>query len=188
TGSVGDFGNQLASITSRFILSEPVPFAVYFEYAGEDTSTNNNLRLGNAALSAGIHLPHLAGGKLDLTLEVSEWQNGWYVHHIYGDGLRNEGSVLGHWGGDWRVLGDGVGASSFMVRAGWTFNGGDSVEATYRTLANEDYTAPDYARAHLLDVRYSRRWGREFRIGGELNIGRDVFGEEYSRISAFFRF
>lgn len=188
TGDVGDFGNQLASVTSSFLVSQPVPFAIYFEYAGEDTSTNNNLRLGNAALSGGIHFPSLAGGKLDLTIEASEWQNGWYVHHIYGDGLSNEGSVLGHWGGDWRVPGDGVGARSFMIRGGWTLADGSSVEATYRTLANEDYTAPDYERGHSLDLRYTRRWTREFRIGAELNIGRDVFGEEYSRLSAFFRF
>lgn len=188
TGDVGDFGNQAASITSSFVVQDPLPFAIYFEYAGEDTSTNNNLRLGNAALSAGIHFPVLVGGKLDLTIEASEWQNGWYVHHIYGDGLRNEDNVLGHWGGDWRVLGDGVGASSLMLRAGWTFDSGSSVEATYRTLANEDYTAPEYERGHSLDVRYSRRLGREFRVGGELNVGRDVFGENYSRLSAFFRF
>lgn len=188
TGEVSDFGNQLASITSRLLVREPVPFAIYFEYAGEDTSTNNNLRLGNTALSAGIHFPQLLQGKLDLTIEAGEWQNGWYVHHIYRDGLRNEDNVLGHWGGDWRTLGDGVGASSLMIRAGWALESGSSVEATYRTLANEDYTAPDYERAHSLDVRYSRRWAREFRIGGELNIGRDVFGESYSRVSAFFRF
>ena len=53
------------------------------------------------------------------TFEISEWQNGWYVHHIYRDGLRHEGHVLGHWGGDWRVLDDGVGARS-AVRARWT--------------------------------------------------------------------
>jgi hypothetical protein len=187
TGEVTDFGNQLASFTSSFLVRTPVPFAIYFEYAGEDTSTNNDLRLGNAALSAGIHFPRL-GRALDLTIEASEWQNGWYVHHIYGDGLRNEGNVLGHWGGDWRVPEDGVGGSSFMLRAGWRLASGDSIEATYRTLANEDYTAPDYERAHSLDLRYSRRWRREFLVGGELNVGRDVFGEEYSRVSAFFRF
>lgn len=187
TGDVTDFGNQLASFTSSLLVRTPVPFALYFEYAGEDTSTNNDLRLGNAALSAGIHFPRL-GRDLDLTIEASEWQNGWYVHHIYGDGLSNEGNVLGHWGGDSRVPGDGVGGSSFMVRAGWQLASGDSLEATYRTLANEDYTAPDYERAHSFDLRYSRRWRREFLVGGELNVGRGVFGEEYSRVSAFFRF
>ncbi|MEX2125692.1 MAG: capsule assembly Wzi family protein [Woeseia sp.] len=187
TGTVNDFGNQVASITSSFVMPAEVPFSVYFEYAGEDTSTNNDLRLGNAALSAGIHFPRL-GRNLDLTFEVSEWQNGWYVHHIYGDGLRNEGNVIGHWGGDRRVPGDGVGGMSLMTRLGWQLDRGGSLEATYRTLDNEDYTAPDYERAHSLDVRYSRRWGDDFFVGGELNVGRDVFGEDYSRVSAFIRF
>jgi hypothetical protein len=187
TGTVGDFGNQLASITSSFVMPTEVPFSVYFEYAGEDTSTSNDLRLGNIALSAGVHFPRL-GRNLDLTVEVSEWQNGWYVNHIYGDGLRNEGNVLGHWGGDWRETGDGVGGMSLMTRVGWQLRSGSSVEATYRTLANEDYTSPDYQRAHSLDVRYSRRLTNDLFLGGELNLGRDVFGEDYSRISAFLRF
>ena len=187
TGTVGDFGNQLASITSSFVMPTDVPFSVYFEYAGEDTSTNNDLRLGNVALSAGLHFPRL-GGNLDLTIEVSERQNGWYTNHIYGDGLRNEGNVLGHWGGDWRETGDAVGGRSLMTRIGWQLKRGGSVEATYRTLANEDYTSPDYQRAHSLDVRYSHRLTNDFLAGGELNLGRDVFGENYSRISAFLRF
>lgn len=187
TGTVSDFGNQLASITSSFVVPSEVPFAVYFEYAGEDTSTNNDLRLGNAALSAGIHFPRLARN-LDVTFEISEWQNGWYVHHIYGDGLTNEGNVLGHWGGDWRAPGDGVGGMSVMARVGWQLDRGDSLEATYRTVDNEDYTAPAYERAHSLDFRYSRRLNEDFFVGGELNIGRDMFGEDYSRVSAFIRF
>ena len=92
---------KLASFTSQFVLGEPLPMAVYFEYAGEDTSTLSNLRLGNTALSAGIAFPKL-GERFSATFEITEWQNGWYVHHIYRDGLRHEGHVLGHWGGDWR--------------------------------------------------------------------------------------
>ena len=187
TGTVDDFGNQLASITSSFVMPTEVPFAVYFEYAGEDTSTNSDVRLGNVALSGGIHFPKL-GGNLDLTLEVSEWQNGWYVNHIYGDGLTNEGNVLGHWGGDRRVPGDGVGAMSVMTRLGWQLQRGGSLEATYRTLDNEDYTTPEYERAHSLDLRYSHPWNDGLYFGGEMNVGRDVFGENYSRLSAFIRF
>lgn len=187
TGSVADFGNQVASFTSSFLMPTQVPFAVYFEYAGEDTSTSSDARLGNVALSAGIRFPQL-GRNFDLTLEASEWQNGWYEHHIYRDGLRNEGNVIGHWGADWRTFRDGVGAMSLMARLGWQLGNGGSVEATYRTLDNEDYSAPDYERAHSLDLRYSRRWREDFFIGGELNVGSDVFGDNYSRVSAFIRF
>ena len=186
TGTTGDFGNQAASITSRFLMPGELPFAIYFELAGEDTSKNSNVRLGNAAFSGGVHFPSLGRG-LELTVELSEWQNGWYVHHIYQDGLRHEGNVIGHWGGDSRVLGDGVGARSLMARIGWEPRFGGVLEATYRALENEDYTAPDYERAQALELRYSRMW-RDFHFGGEAYVSKDVFGDSYSRVGAFLRF
>jgi hypothetical protein len=151
-----------------------------------NASTLSNLRLGNTALSAGIDFPTLTRN-LSLTLELSEWQNGWYVHSIYGDGLSNDGRVIGHWGGDWRALRDGVGASSLMARVGWQPKFGGLLEGTYRTLDNEDYTGVAYQRASNAEVRYSLPW-QQFLVGGELTLGRNVFGESFSRITAFVRF
>ena len=62
-----------------------MPFAVYAEYAGEDTSHGKNYLLGNSALSIGIHFPRL-WQHFDLTLEASELQNAWYVNVIYRTG------------------------------------------------------------------------------------------------------
>jgi hypothetical protein len=183
---LGEFGNQTASFTTRFLVPGTVPLAVYLEYAGEDTSTNNNLRLGNAALAAGVELPQIAG-RFALTFEISEWQNAWYVHHLYLDGMQNAGRVIGHWGADWRLVNDGVGARSWLARIGFTARGGAEIEATYRTLDNQSYGAGQYERAHLVDARYSRRW-RQFSVGGELNAGRDSFGESFARVSAFIRY
>ena len=64
-------GNQEASITSNFLFPGRVPFAIYFEYAGEDTSRGKDYLLGNSALSAGIHFPRVAE-HFDLTFEVTE--------------------------------------------------------------------------------------------------------------------
>jgi hypothetical protein len=186
TGTDADFGNQVASFTSQLLLPGPVPLALYFEYAGEDTSTLSNLRLGNSALSIGLHVPTL-GQHFDLTVELSEWQNAWYVHSIYQDGLRHEGNVVGHWGADHRVVNDGVGARSVMARLGWLPRLGGMIEATYRSVDNEDYGAVAYQRGWTFEVRYSRPWQR-FLLGGEIDVGEDVFGESYSRISAFARF
>ena len=181
-----EFGNQVASLTSRFVVNDPLPIAVYFEYAGEDTSTLSNLRLGNAALSAGIDLPSL-WRNFALTVEVSEWQNAWYEHHIYRDGLRHQGHVLGHWGGDWRVVGDAVGARSWFARLGWQPKSGGLLEMSYRQLDNEDYSSTDYDTGQHFEARYSRPW-QQFFIGAEMTVGRDVFGDSYSRVSAFIRF
>ncbi|HMB72179.1 MAG TPA: capsule assembly Wzi family protein, partial [Gammaproteobacteria bacterium] len=181
-----EFGNQAASITASFIMPTTLPFSVYLEYAGEDTSTSKNTRLGNVAFSAGLHFAQLPGN-LELTLEFSEWQNAWYVHHIYQDGLVNEGSVIGHWGAAYRVPGDGVGAFSTMARLGWQPRFGGWLEATYRSLDNETYSAPQYERADILDLTYSRRW-RDFNVGIDLSAGNDSFGESFSRLGTFIRF
>lgn len=186
TGTDADFGNQVAAFTSQLVLPGPVPVAVYFEYAGEDTSTLSNLRLGNSALLAGVRLPKV-GDRFDLTFEVGEWQNGWYVHHLYQDGLRHEGSVIGHWGGDERGAGDGVGARSLMARVGWQPPFGGMLEGTFRTLTNEDYGTVEYDSARQIELRYSRPW-QQFLVGGKIHAGEDVFGESYTRVSAFVRF
>jgi hypothetical protein len=186
TSSDTQFGNQVASITSAFVFPGRVPFSVYFEYAGEDTSDNKNLLLGNSALSVGIRFPRL-WRRFDLSYEVSEWQNAWYTNNVYGDGLTNEGHIIGHWGGEDRRFGDGVGAQSHMLRVGWQPQFGGVVELRLSTLANELYSDIPYERAYDGTLRYSRPFGI-FTAGAEIFAGRDVFGESFSRVGAFFRY
>src|ERR1700679_481174 len=88
-------GNQQASYVSRFLFPGKTPFAVYFQYAGEDNSDGGSYLLGNAALTAGIDFPRI-GRYFDATFEFSEWQNLWYVHNIFLDGMTNDGLVLGN--------------------------------------------------------------------------------------------
>lgn len=183
---VNEFGNQAASITSRLLIPGDKAVAVYAEYAGEDTSRSTDWRLGNAALAFGLHIPRLKPN-LDWRFEFNEWQNGWYVHSIYQDGLRHEGGIVGHWGAEQRVVNDGVGAQSLMTRFGWQPKSGGLIEISYRTLRNEDTSAFAYRRADDLQLLYSRKLG-DWRVGAEINAGRDVFGEGYSRFAVFVRF
>jgi hypothetical protein len=163
-----------------------VPFAAYLEYAGEDNSYEGNYRLGNAALSVGITFPRL-WQRFDLTYEASEWQNGWYTHTIYLDGMTNDGHVLGHWGADRRVFPDEVGAQSHMLRLGWDATFGGYLQLQARTIANEGYGLNDYERGYDVALSYSRAlYG--FTAGAEVLAGRDVFGESFSRIAGFVRF
>jgi hypothetical protein len=181
-----ELGNQTAAWTSRFIFPGRTPFAAYLEYAGEDTSYEGNYRLGNSALSIGITFPRL-WRRFDLTYEASEWQNAWYVHDIYLDGLTNDGRVLGHWGADRRVFLDDVGAQTQMLRIGWNPPFGGYLQLQARTVANESYGDNSYERGYDAALRYSRGL-RGFTVGGEVLAGRDVFGESYSRIAGFVRF
>ena len=86
-GTSEEFGNQVASFTSQLVLGDPLPVAVYFEYAGEDTSTLSNLRLGNSALSAGIASRGSARVSPRRSRSASGKTTGTSTH-IYRDGLR----------------------------------------------------------------------------------------------------
>ena len=192
-------GNQQASYVSRFIFPGKTPFAVYFQYAGEDNSNGGSYLLGNAALSAGIDFPRI-GRHFDATYEVAEWQNIWYVHNIFLDGMTNYGLVLGTWGADQRNFNDGVGARSQMLRVGWEPPFGGYLEVRARTLANQSYYGGDsrqytpgqplpFPYYHYYDVslRYSRPWGG-VTVGAQATAGRDVDGDSFTRFAAFVRY
>jgi hypothetical protein len=192
-------GNQQASYISRFIFPGKTPFAVYFQYAGEDNSNGGSYLLGNAALSAGIDFPRI-GRHFDATYEVAEWQNIWYVHNIFLDGMTNYGLVLGTWGADQRNFNDGVGARSQMLRIGWEPPFGGYLEARARTLANQSYYGGDsrqytpgqplpFPYYHYYDVSltYSRPWNG-VTVGAQATAGRDVDGDTFSRFAAFVRY
>jgi Capsule assembly protein Wzi len=180
------FGNQQAAFSSSFIFPGKVPFVVYADYAGEDTSHGKNYLLGNSALSVGIHFPRIFE-RFDLTVETSEWQNSWYVHNLYLDGMRNDGFVTGNWGADQRTFLNSVGAHSGTVRLGWNATFGGLLELRYRVLQNDNYDQFQYSRYHEFTVDYSRPWKGAI-VGGEVDVGKDSFGANFSRVAAFVRY
>src|SRR6185312_8131745 len=125
--------------------------------------------------------------RFDLTYETSEWQNQWYVHSVYQDGMTNDGFVTGHWGADQRVFNNDIIARSNMVRLGWDATFGGLVELRYRTLQNENYGPYHYDRYYEYTLGYSRPW-KGMVIGGEVDYGHDSFGASFSRFAGFIRF
>lgn len=183
--------NQEASITTSLEIPGKVPFVVYAEYAGEDTSHGRNYLLGDTDLSWGIHLPRLPGG-FDLTLEASEWQDNWYSHFIWLDGMTNYGTVIGNWFGDQRVFNDAVGGRSAMVRLAWDASFGGRLELRYRTLQNQNYAigafpVMSYRQFHEATLSYSRPFNGII-VGAEVEAGQDVFGRSFGRVAGFVRY
>jgi len=180
------FGNQEASLTSNFIFPGRVPFNMYFEYAGEDTSRGRFYLLGNAALSVGIHFPRL-WRRFDLTLEASEWQDQWYTHGVYKDGLTNYLLVVGNWGGDQRVFNNDPGARSETAILRYDAPFGGQFMLRYRQLQNQEYRGVSYQRYHDVAFGYSRPW-QGMVVGANINAGRDVFGQNFGRLEGFVRY
>jgi hypothetical protein len=179
-------GNQEASYVTRFIYPGKTSFAVYAQYAGENTLDGGSYLLGESGLTVGIDFPRL-WHYFDLTFEASEWQNGWYVNSPFLDGMTNDHFVLGQWGADQRLYNDGVGARSEMLRIGWEPPFGGYVEEQVRYLVNQIYG--EYPYRHFVEamIRYSRPWN-DLTVGGQVLAGRDVFGQSFEQLSAFVRY
>jgi hypothetical protein len=189
-------GKQEASVTSRFIFPGPVPFAIYFEYAGNDTDAGRNYLFGKPDLSWGLHFPRV--GPFDITFENSYFAPTWYVHGFspvqtgYGDGITNFGDSFGHWFGDQRAFGNAVGGRINMLRVAWEPSFGGRLEAQLRELVNDNYqgqdpTEPAYRHEYMASLSYSYPW-RNYVVGSEIDEGRDVFGQSYTRLAAFLRY
>lgn len=180
-GERQEFGNQHAALASSIVFPGKVPFAFHFEFAGEDTSYRSYLP-GRNVMTLGVDFPRL-WRRFDLGVEASEWQDAWYLHHLYRDGYTNHGNVLGHWFGDNRAANDSPWGRSQMLRLGWRLDSGDYLQATYRHLdyyfANSGY---HYRPLNEVGLRYSTV-RKEHALGAELYVGRDVFGENYARLA-----
>ncbi|MDU0113635.1 capsule assembly Wzi family protein [Psychrosphaera aquimarina] len=180
------FGNQAASLVSQFTFSGDTPFSLYFEYAGEDTSRGFNYKLGNSALSAGLYIPYLTDN-IGLRVELSEWQNAWYVHHVYGDGLTHEGSIIGHWAAESRnrdnsFSGDGVGAYNAMAKLYWLQSNGDDITLSANVTQNESYTSYDYHTSYQVKAEWFTIMN-EYQWVSSIEYGKDIFNESYYSIS-----
>jgi hypothetical protein len=191
-------GNQQASYVTRFVSPTRVPFAMYFQYAGENTSLGGAFLFGDPMMSGGIDFPRLFK-YFDLTFEIAEWSNDWYTHFDFLHGMTNDGLVLGAWGADQRHFGDAVGARSQMLRVGWSPSFGGYLEEKVLLLTNQNYyggdnrgydpNVPAYPYHHYVDVsvRYTRPWNG-LTLGGEAEGGHDVFGKNFARLSGFVRY
>jgi hypothetical protein len=191
-GTAHPVGKQMGSLSSRFIFPGRVPFAVYFEYGGNDTEKGYNYLLGKPALLGGVHFPHV--GPLDVTFESQVWQPSWYtgfgsaVQPSYLDGITNYMRIIGNWFGDQREFGDAVGGRSSMLRVGWEPRFGGLLEAQFRTLVNDSYySALAYHHLNIGSLSYAYPW-KEYAIGAQFDAGQDVFGGKFTRLEAFLRY
>jgi hypothetical protein len=180
-------GKQQASYISRFIFPAKTPFAVYSQYAGQNTLDGGSYLLGEVGLTVGIDFPKL-WHYFDITFETSEWQNGWYASNgVFLTGMTQDHLATGQWGADQRVFGDGVGARSEMLRIGWEPPFGGYLEERVRYLVNQIYGEYPYRHFVEATLDYSRPWN-DLTVGGEVLAGRDVFGQSFERLSAFVRY
>ncbi|ALT00103.1 capsule assembly Wzi family protein [Lacimicrobium alkaliphilum] len=181
-----EFGNQQASFTSKVnVQLWDINWSFYGEIGGEDTEGEKNYKLGNETLSFGIYTPDLTD-KLSLRYEYNRWDTRWYVHHLYRQGYTNLGQVMGHWGGDERILDYDTPAKVHALSLEYLLDSRSLLSGTLRTIRNEDKSRFDYSRGFELELDYSYATDSGF-WGISLYAGRDTQENNFSRLALFYR-
>ncbi|MBL4941577.1 MAG: hypothetical protein JKY81_07930 [Colwellia sp.] len=177
-----EFGNQQASITSKFDLNWfNMPFSFYYEYAGEDTNNYTNYKLANLANSFGLFFPYL-NEAMSLNMEFTTFQSAWYTHHIYGEGYSNGGVKMGHWWGSMKDPKDGVGGEAGSVRFDWQNSDISQISLLYRTANFNNSLFADYQQAHEVELKYTRVVESGF-LGIKLYLGKNNESENFVQTS-----
>ena len=175
-------GNQIASITNRFDFSVfDTPVSLYFEYAGEDTKDHKNYQLGNLAYTYGVFLPYLTDAS-SLYFEYSDYHSHWYVHHLYDEGYRNDGTIMGHWWANDRVADDRVGGTTMNLRYNLDIEDFGHLTAKAKYIKLDESTKADYQAGRELEVSYTQTYKNGF-IGVSLINKKNVYGDSFNRIS-----
>jgi len=175
-------GNQIASITNKFNLSAfDIPFSLYFEYAGEDTKEFKNNQLGNIGQTYGIFFPYI-NKDISLYAEHSKFHTAWYVHHLYDEGYRNDGTVMGHWWGNHKELKDGSAGNASLVRLNWDFSQMFHLQTMLRTAEIDSTNKSKYSRSKELELSLSQVYKDGF-INYSLTAGSDIYGDSFYRAS-----
>lgn len=173
-------GNQQGSLNATLnteIFRKPV--SIYSVYGGEDSAGGTSF--SRNVLGGGIFVPTFSDA-ISMRYEYLKIQSAWYVHHIYANGYRNDGVVMGNWFGDLTDNGNSPGGILQYLEINNKF-----YENHFKTKlryfnpssegASRDYKT--YMSAEFEIYKHSNKFDQK--IG--LIIGKDTFGESFSRFS-----
>lgn len=190
-------GYGQTAISAKWNYGKEVPVSIYAEFARFDSDALAAREDSGNAISIGLFLPSLFE-TMSLRYEVTDRDEGWYDSSFYPQGIRHKQHILGHWGADELIAGLSPGALSHHILLDWELVDDQLLNIRIAQQSFDDVPANILAAVGLpgsltelensvqLKARYSfvTRWGF---MGLEGTFGKDAFGENYSRLSGFYR-
>jgi len=172
-------GNQIASFVSKFDLNPfDFPISLMLEYGGEDTK-EQTYTLGNVARSVAVFFPYL-NDDVSLYAEHSIFHSAWYVHHIYAEGYRNDGSVMGHWWGNSKELKDGSPGNTSLIRVNWDISQKYHLQTLLRTATIDAADTEKYSRSKEIEMTLKQVYKNGF-MNYSISAGSDIYGDSFYR-------
>ncbi|GGZ51088.1 capsule assembly Wzi family protein [Paraglaciecola chathamensis] len=176
--------DQKTAISSKINLPFAFPVSVYGELAFDHAPEVNEQETDDKALAFGVYFP-MVTNNISLRYEFTRLDELFYQSGFYTAGYTNEGQALGHWAGDLFLLQEQVQKTTHSLNMNWRFASDQVIDVTLRTADGDSNSNAQQAFKELT-VRYS--YATQYGFWGlDLDVGEDRFGEQFKRVSAFYR-
>lgn len=185
-------GYGQTAVSAKWNYGIEIPVSVYAEFARFDSDDFNAREDSGNAVSLGIFLPVLFEA-MSFRYEVTDRDEGWYESSFYPGGIRHKQHIPGHWGADELLPGISPGTTSHHVLFDWELVDDQLLNIRIAQQSFDDVPASalpnglvELENTFQIRTRYSfvTRYGF---MGVEGTFGQDMFGENYSRLSGFYR-
>jgi hypothetical protein len=176
--------DQKTAISSKINLPFAFPVSLYGEIAFDHAPETDGQEADDKALAFGVYFP-MVTNNLSLRYEFTRLDELFYQSGFYTTGYTNEGLSLGHWAGDLFASQEQVQKTTHSVNMNWKFASDQVIDITFRS-ADSDMSSNTEQAFRELTVRYS--YATQYGFWGiDLDVGEDRFGEQFKRVSAFYR-
>lgn len=176
-------GYGQTAISAKWNIGLEVPFSVYTELAQYQRDSLGSADDNGQAISAGFYAPVLFE-TMSLRYELTSRDDGWYESSFYPEGMRNKQVLMGHWSADEFASGLSPEALTHHVMMDWEIQDDQQLAIKLTHQSIEDTAG--LSDTFQMYARYSIATQYGF-FGVDGTIGRDAFGDNYNRLSAFYR-
>lgn len=176
--------DQKTAISTKINLPFALPVSLYGELAFEHAPELDEQEPNDKGLAFGVYFP-MVTNNLSLRYEFTRLDELFYQSDFYTAGYTNEDQSLGHWVNDLFLGQEQVQKTSHSLNMNWKFAQDQVIDVTF-TAADSDTNSSAQQAYKELNLRYS--FATRFGFWGvDLDVGEDRLGEQFKRLSAFYR-
>lgn len=181
----GDEGYLQTAVSTKFHNNWLTPISVYAEFATAESRDDLGSRYTANARSVGFFMPVLFDN-ISFRYEYTDRDAGWYQSSYYQKGFSNDNDIMGHWSADEFGTRFAPGAKTHHLLLDWELINNQLMALRVSGQEVDQLTERRIEDTYQVQARYS--FANQYGFWGvEGTYGKDAAGDDYHRVSAFFR-
>lgn len=176
-------GYGQTALSAKWNIGLETPLSVYAEFAQYQRDALTAAEDSGDAISLGLFMP-VVFETMSLRYEITDRDAGWYQSSFYQQGYSNKNVLLGHWSADEFGTSISPEALTHHIMMDWELFDDQQLAIKLTHQSIEDTAG--LSDTFQMNARYS--FATQYGFWGlDGTFGKDALGENYNRLSAFYR-